>query len=76
MKAVKDPLAPKKPPSAYFLFCSAKRAELAKASPNLKPKEVSVELGQVWNKGKTKDHNTESNGSTPVENTWMWISFM
>jgi len=49
VKAAKDPLAPKKPPSAYFLFCSAKRAELAKASPNLKPKEVAVELGRVWN---------------------------
>jgi len=50
VKAAKDPLAPKKPPSAYFLFCSAKRAELAKALPDLKPKEVTVELGRMWNK--------------------------
>jgi len=49
VKAAKDPLAPKKPPSAFFLFCIAKRAELTKASPNLKNKEVTLELGRVWN---------------------------
>merc|ERR1719289_538958 len=49
VKAAKDPLAPKKPASAYFLFCSAKRAEVAKASPSLRPKEVTVELGRLWN---------------------------
>lgn len=49
VKAARDPLAPKKPPSAFFLFCIAKRAELTKASPNLKNKEVTLELGRVWN---------------------------
>merc|ERR1719234_2231566 len=48
-KAVKDPLAPKKPPTAYFLFCRSKRAELTKAKPSLRPKEVTVELARVWN---------------------------
>jgi len=48
-KAAKDPLAPKRPPSAYLLFCSTKRAELAKAAPNLLNKEVTAELGRVWN---------------------------
>ena len=49
MKASKDPLAPKKPPAAFFLFCIAKRAEVAKASPSLKNKEVTLELGRMWN---------------------------
>ena len=49
VKAAKDPLAPKKPPSAFILFCIAKRAELTKASPNMKNKEVTLELGRVWN---------------------------
>ena len=49
MKTAKDPLAPKKPPAAFFLFCIAKRAEVAKASPSLKNKEVTLELGRMWN---------------------------
>ena len=49
VKAAKDPLAPKKPPAAFFLFCIAKRAEVAKASPSLKNKEVTLELGWMWN---------------------------
>jgi len=48
-KAAKDPLAPKKPPAAFFLFCIAKRAEVAKALPSLKNKEVTLELGRMWN---------------------------
>ena len=36
-------------PAAFFIFCFAKRAEVAKASPNLKNKEVTMELCQIWN---------------------------
>ena len=36
-------------PAAFFIFCFAKRAEVAKASPNLKNKEVTMELCRVWN---------------------------
>ena len=36
-------------PAAFFIFCFAKRAEVAKASPNLKNKEVTMELCRIWN---------------------------
>ena len=36
-------------PAAFFIFCFAKRAEVAKASPNLKDKEVAIKLCRIWN---------------------------
>ena len=44
-KSSKDPLAPKRPLTAFFLFAKAKRAEVSKDSPTLKNKEVTAELG-------------------------------
>ena len=43
-KSIKDPLAPKRP-----LFAKAKRAEVSKDSPTMKNKEVTAELGRMWN---------------------------
>jgi len=70
VKAAKDPLAPKKPPSAYFLFCSAKRAEVAKALPSLRPKEVTVELGRLWN-----ELGEEEKAPYVAEYTKQWKEF-
>ena len=36
-------------PAALSIFCSLKRAEVAKASPNLKNKEVVIKMFQIWN---------------------------
>ena len=36
-------------PTALYIFCYLKRAEVAKASPNLKNKEVTMELCRIWN---------------------------
>jgi len=35
--------------TAFSIFCSLKRAEVAKASPNLKDKEVAIKLCRIWN---------------------------
>jgi len=48
-KSTKDPLAPKRPLTAFFLFAKAKRAEVSKDSPTMKNKEVTAELGRMWN---------------------------
>ena len=48
-KSTKDPLAPKRPLTAFFLFAKAKRAKVSKDSPTLKNKEVTAELGRMWN---------------------------
>merc|ERR1719341_204768 len=36
-------------PTAFYIFCYLKRAEVAKASPNLKNKEVAIKLCRIWN---------------------------
>lgn len=41
---------PKKPKSAYIFFCQDKRAEVKVANPDMKPTEITSELGRLWNK--------------------------
>jgi len=48
-KKMKDPMAPKKPPTAYFLFANSIRASVMSSMPHLSYKEVLVELGKRWN---------------------------
>merc|ERR1712098_579432 len=49
MGKMKDPMAPKKPPTAYFLFANSIRASVMSSMPHLSYKEVLVELGKRWN---------------------------
>ena len=63
-------MAPKKPPSAFFLFCRVKRAELQKASSNMRPKDVTVELAKVWN-----ELGEEEKAPYVSEYTKLWKEF-
>lgn len=54
LKKPKDPNAPKKPLSAYFLYCSEMREELKSDFPELKFGEIAKKLGEMW-----KDEDTE-----------------
>jgi len=47
-KSKKDPMAPKKPMSAYFLYNESMRTELVSNMPELSHKEVMAELGRRW----------------------------
>jgi len=47
-KKVKDPLAPKKPRSAYMLFCEDARAELKTTHPALTFGEVNTKISEMW----------------------------
>ena len=47
-KKARDPMAPKKPMSAYFLYNESVRAELVRLRPELSHKEVMAELGRRW----------------------------
>lgn len=49
-KKEKDENEPKRPKSAYLLFCEDKRPELKKQLPNFKPKEIMIRLGEAWKK--------------------------
>ncbi len=42
-----DPTKPKKV-SPFFNYSKVKREEVAKSNPELKPKEISKKLGEMW----------------------------
>ena len=47
-KRSKDPNAPKRPMTAYFLFMGEKRAEVKNANPDFKVGDIAKELGKMW----------------------------
>ncbi|XP_036360879.1 glutamic acid-rich protein isoform X2 [Octopus sinensis] len=47
-KQVKDPNAPKRCLSAFFIFCKDHRAKLIEEKPELKVSEVATLLGKMW----------------------------
>lgn len=47
-KKKKDPNAPKRPQSAFFLFCADYRAPLKAENPNLSVGEIAKALGKKW----------------------------
>lgn len=49
-KKVKDPNAPKKPPSAYILFQNAARAEMKKENPTMQYKDLQNKIVEKWSK--------------------------
>ncbi|KAG7461804.1 hypothetical protein MATL_G00194980 [Megalops atlanticus] len=51
----KDPNAPKRPPSAFFLFCSEHRSALKNENPGITIGEIAKKLGEMWAKQSAKD---------------------
>merc|ERR1712002_745749 len=47
-KKVKDPNAPKRPMSAYFLFMNATRPKVKKENPDYGIGDIAKVLGQLW----------------------------
>ncbi|XP_055488291.1 high mobility group protein B2a [Leucoraja erinacea] len=54
-KRKKDPNAPKRPPSAFFIFCSEKRPKIKSESPGLSIGDVAKKLGELWSTVQSKD---------------------
>ncbi|CAF0808511.1 unnamed protein product [Brachionus calyciflorus] len=50
IKRKKDPNAPKRPLSAFFLFCADERPAVKALFPNYSVGEAAKELGERWNK--------------------------
>ncbi|KAK7130755.1 hypothetical protein R3I94_016035 [Phoxinus phoxinus] len=48
-KQKKDPNAPRRPASGFFLFCSEQRPGIKAQSPNLGIGDVAKKLGEMWN---------------------------
>eukprot|EP00123_Amoebidium_parasiticum_P011998 comp21052_c0_seq1/m.28318 comp21052_c0_seq1/g.28318 ORF comp21052_c0_seq1/g.28318 comp21052_c0_seq1/m.28318 type:complete len:106 (-) comp21052_c0_seq1:303-620(-) len=47
-KKEKDPNAPKRPLTAYILFCNANRNKLREQNPDMKVPEIGTKLGAMW----------------------------
>ncbi|RVE63956.1 hypothetical protein OJAV_G00141630 [Oryzias javanicus] len=54
-KKFKDPNAPKRPPSAFFIFCSEFRPKVKGESPGLSIGDVAKRLGEMWNSTSAED---------------------
>ncbi|CAI9616126.1 unnamed protein product [Staurois parvus] len=54
-KRKKDPNAPKRPPSAFFLFCSEHRPRIKTESPGLSIGDTAKKLGEMWAEQSPKD---------------------
>ncbi|KAM9362530.1 high mobility group protein B2a [Symphorus nematophorus] len=54
-KKKKDPNAPKRPPSAFFVFCSDHRPRIKEENPGISIGEIAKKLGELWATQSPKD---------------------
>ena len=50
VKSIRDPELPKRPKSAYLLFCKEARSKVKEELPNARLPEIAKKLGQLWAK--------------------------
>jgi hypothetical protein len=70
-KEKKDPDAPKRAPTPYMLFCSAKRPQLKIDEPKLKPTEIMTELGRMWKELNADDKNEFKQNSDKMKQIYL-----
>jgi len=54
-KKKKDPNAPKRPPSAFFVFCAEHRPAIKGDHPGISIGDIAKKLGELWSKQSPKD---------------------
>ncbi|XP_049901569.1 high mobility group protein B2a [Epinephelus moara] len=54
-KKKKDPNAPKRPPSAFFVFCSEHRPRIKEECPGISIGDTAKKLGELWSTQGSKD---------------------
>jgi len=54
-KRFKDPNAPKRPPSAFFIFCADFRPKVKNDSPGLSIGDTAKKLGEMWNSSSAEE---------------------
>ncbi|XP_010902561.2 high mobility group protein 1.2-like [Esox lucius] len=54
-KKLKQPIAPKRPPTAFFIFCADLRPQVKVETPGLSIGDVAKKLGEKWNKLSAED---------------------
>uniref|UniRef100_A0A3P9IM38 High mobility group box 2a n=1 Tax=Oryzias latipes TaxID=8090 RepID=A0A3P9IM38_ORYLA len=55
VKKKKDPNAPKRPPSAFFVFCSDHRPKIKEDNPGISIGDIAKKLGELWATQSAKD---------------------
>uniref|UniRef100_A0A2I3HY34 HMG box domain-containing protein n=1 Tax=Nomascus leucogenys TaxID=61853 RepID=A0A2I3HY34_NOMLE len=63
----KDRNAPKRPPSAFFLFCSEHRPKIKSGHPGLFVVETAKKLGEMWFGQSAKDKQTYEQKAVKLE---------
>ena len=66
-KKFKDPNAPNRPPSAFFLFCSEYRPKIKGEHPCLFTGDVAKKLGVMWNNTAADDKQTYEKKATKLK---------
>ncbi|CAK6432859.1 unnamed protein product [Pipistrellus nathusii] len=66
-KIFKDPNAPKRPPSAFFLFCSEYRPKIKGEHPGLSIGDVAKKLGEMWNHTAADDKQPHEKKAAKLE---------
>jgi len=54
-KRFKDPNAPKRPPSAFFIFCADFRPKVKSDNPGLSIGDTAKKLGEMWNSSSAEE---------------------
>lgn len=54
-KRKKDPNAPKRPPSAFFIFCSEHRSKIKGDNPGISIGDIAKKLGVMWSEQSPKE---------------------
>ncbi|KAM9314310.1 high mobility group protein B2-like [Pholidichthys leucotaenia] len=54
-KKKKDPNAPKRPPSAFFVFCADHRSKIKEDNPGISIGDIAKKLGEMWATQTAKD---------------------
>ncbi|XP_023374930.1 high mobility group protein B1-like [Otolemur garnettii] len=66
-KKFKDPDAPKRPPSSFFLFWSEYRPKIKGEHPGLSIGDVAKKLGEMWNNTAADDKQPEEKKAAKLE---------
>uniref|UniRef100_A0A3B3ZRJ7 High mobility group protein B2 n=1 Tax=Periophthalmus magnuspinnatus TaxID=409849 RepID=A0A3B3ZRJ7_9GOBI len=67
-KKKKDPNAPKRPPSAFFVFCSDHRPKIKADNPGISIGDIAKKLGEMWSTQSAKDKAFRDNASAKHDN--------
>ncbi|KAJ7995136.1 hypothetical protein DPEC_G00241430 [Dallia pectoralis] len=54
-KRIKDPNAPKRPPSAFFIFCAHFRPKVKSEHPGMSIGDTTKKLGEMWNSSSAEE---------------------